>query len=306
MQLGRVRSRRRLPLLRRGGVREPRRSTARCADEVAAAALAQADGPPAQDLARQEPGARRPRARGARRGRERRARVRDDGPPRAARRRRSTARCISRAARPRRARCAGSEITQARDYDLVGELLDERAPTLRRIPPSTMRRIRAGLAPSRARFATGDLICPSSELLYGPVMKQATIRSVCECQSKLEAILDENRYVLVGFAMAPTTSASSPPLTASTRRARRSRSAGFATSAGATPSGASTPAASFGATRILRSLRRHNRPVRRLQTPLRQPRRLQRLHRLSQRPHLHPRFRLPLLRMQQPRLRSSR
>ena len=32
-------------------------------------------------------------------------------------------------------------------------------------------------------------------------MKQATIRSVCECQSKLEAILDENRYVLVGFAI---------------------------------------------------------------------------------------------------------
>jgi hypothetical protein len=32
-------------------------------------------------------------------------------------------------------------------------------------------------------------------------MKQATIRSVCECQSKLEAILDENRHVLVGFAI---------------------------------------------------------------------------------------------------------
>jgi len=32
-------------------------------------------------------------------------------------------------------------------------------------------------------------------------MRQATIRSVCECQSKLEAILDENRHVLVGFAI---------------------------------------------------------------------------------------------------------
>ncbi len=32
-------------------------------------------------------------------------------------------------------------------------------------------------------------------------MKQATIRSVCECQAKLEAILDENRHVLCGFAI---------------------------------------------------------------------------------------------------------
>jgi hypothetical protein len=34
-------------------------------------------------------------------------------------------------------------------------------------------------------------------------MKQATIRSVCECQSKLEAILDEHRYVLTGFVVGP-------------------------------------------------------------------------------------------------------
>lgn len=34
-------------------------------------------------------------------------------------------------------------------------------------------------------------------------MKQATIRSVCECQAKLEAILDENRHVLAGFAIGP-------------------------------------------------------------------------------------------------------
>jgi hypothetical protein len=34
-------------------------------------------------------------------------------------------------------------------------------------------------------------------------MKQATIRSVCECQSKLEAILDEHRYVLTGFVIGP-------------------------------------------------------------------------------------------------------
>jgi hypothetical protein len=32
-------------------------------------------------------------------------------------------------------------------------------------------------------------------------MKQATIQSVCECQSQLEAILDEHRYVLAGFAI---------------------------------------------------------------------------------------------------------
>jgi hypothetical protein len=30
-------------------------------------------------------------------------------------------------------------------------------------------------------------------------MKQATIRSVCECQSDLEAIVDEHHYVLAGF-----------------------------------------------------------------------------------------------------------
>jgi hypothetical protein len=34
-------------------------------------------------------------------------------------------------------------------------------------------------------------------------MKQATIRSVCECQSKLEAVLDENRHVLAAFAIGP-------------------------------------------------------------------------------------------------------
>jgi hypothetical protein len=34
-------------------------------------------------------------------------------------------------------------------------------------------------------------------------MKQATIRSVCECQSQLEAVLDEHRYVLAGFAIGP-------------------------------------------------------------------------------------------------------
>jgi hypothetical protein len=34
-------------------------------------------------------------------------------------------------------------------------------------------------------------------------MKQATIRSVCECQSKLEAILDEHRYVLTGIVIGP-------------------------------------------------------------------------------------------------------
>src|SRR5579859_2796269 len=34
-------------------------------------------------------------------------------------------------------------------------------------------------------------------------MLQATIRSVCECQSPLEAILDEHRYVLAGFAIGP-------------------------------------------------------------------------------------------------------
>jgi hypothetical protein len=32
-------------------------------------------------------------------------------------------------------------------------------------------------------------------------MKQATIRSVCECQSELEAVLDEHRFVLAGFAI---------------------------------------------------------------------------------------------------------
>ena len=32
-------------------------------------------------------------------------------------------------------------------------------------------------------------------------MKQATIRSVCECQSGLEAVVDEQRYVLAGFAI---------------------------------------------------------------------------------------------------------
>ena len=31
-------------------------------------------------------------------------------------------------------------------------------------------------------------------------MKQATIRSVCECQSQLEALLDEQRQVLAGYA----------------------------------------------------------------------------------------------------------
>jgi len=31
-------------------------------------------------------------------------------------------------------------------------------------------------------------------------MLEATIRSVCECQSRLDAILDEHRYVLAGFA----------------------------------------------------------------------------------------------------------
>ena len=49
---------------------------------VAVEPLAQADDAPAQDRAREEQGARRPRARGPRRGRERGARVRDDGPPR--------------------------------------------------------------------------------------------------------------------------------------------------------------------------------------------------------------------------------
>src|SRR5262245_54750479 len=34
-------------------------------------------------------------------------------------------------------------------------------------------------------------------------MKQATIRSVCECQSQLEAILDQHRYVVAGFAVGP-------------------------------------------------------------------------------------------------------
>jgi hypothetical protein len=34
-------------------------------------------------------------------------------------------------------------------------------------------------------------------------MKQATIRSVCECQSQLEAALDEHRYVLAGFVIGP-------------------------------------------------------------------------------------------------------
>ncbi len=34
-------------------------------------------------------------------------------------------------------------------------------------------------------------------------MKQATIRSRCECESQLEAILDEHRYVLAGFAIGP-------------------------------------------------------------------------------------------------------
>lgn len=32
-------------------------------------------------------------------------------------------------------------------------------------------------------------------------MKQATIRSVCECQSGLEAVVDEQRHVLAGFAL---------------------------------------------------------------------------------------------------------
>ncbi len=32
-------------------------------------------------------------------------------------------------------------------------------------------------------------------------MKQTIIRSVCECQSALEAILDEQRFVLAGFAI---------------------------------------------------------------------------------------------------------
>ena len=74
--------------------------------------------------AREEPRARRPRARGARRGRERRARVRDHGAPRRAGaghrrpgvplRRRGRARQIRRVV-----------ITQASDYDLVGELQGE-------------------------------------------------------------------------------------------------------------------------------------------------------------------------------------
>src|SRR5687768_10786739 len=34
-------------------------------------------------------------------------------------------------------------------------------------------------------------------------MKQAIIRSVCECQAQLEARLDEHRYVLSGFAVGP-------------------------------------------------------------------------------------------------------
>ncbi|HEX9295581.1 MAG TPA: hypothetical protein VF881_07090 [Polyangiaceae bacterium] len=34
-------------------------------------------------------------------------------------------------------------------------------------------------------------------------MKQAIIRSVCECQSALEAVLDEQRFVLAGFAIGP-------------------------------------------------------------------------------------------------------
>src|SRR5882672_1299921 len=32
-------------------------------------------------------------------------------------------------------------------------------------------------------------------------MKQTTIRSVCECQAQLEAVLDEHRFVLAGFAI---------------------------------------------------------------------------------------------------------
>ena len=223
---------------RRQGAREGRRG-----------ALSQADGAAAPDLARQEPALVGTGARGAGRRRERRARVRDRWGGTPGKRPRSTGRSICRAARRAPGECAGSRSRRPATTIWSASCSTKQAPTC------------GGFRPARAPHLRGSrsASCPlptGSEFHYspGPAMKQATIRSVCECQSKLEAILDENRHVLVGFAIGSDNERELAPAHSIDAASKRFASAGFATSAAATRSGASTPTASFGATRILRSL----------------------------------------------------
>ncbi len=80
-EVGALRARRRLPVLGRGDVRRPRAS-GQGARARRGQPRAKAHGPAAQDRPREEQGAHRARARRARRGTERGARPRDEGPPR--------------------------------------------------------------------------------------------------------------------------------------------------------------------------------------------------------------------------------